>query len=291
MRGSQSTLRALSFEPTLARLFATTEWSQVEALAAWTDVRDPYGERKAIAWALTAMGIDDDPSAHVRHQLWAAWRQAAWTCGAAEQLQMTVAGREHLEETEGHPTLLVTAMTLATADAIDVIARVRRADRPCVVFGEEMDSYDASRAADVEIVSGLSGATVRRILEVLSADGILCTYPDFVYDHRSAESILLFGIERPIASGFVSLAGRDGTMLLPLLCRRGASDEIVVEIDEPIQVVSDPRDRHGARVLILAAISTMLEEIVSRAAEQWLLLPTLTFESPQMASARLGLSR
>jgi hypothetical protein len=284
LRGSQAALRALSFEPTLARLFASTPWSQVEELARWSHADDPYGEREAIRRALAIVGADVDASGHVLHQLWSAWRQAAWTSGVAEPLQVTLEGAAHLAETEGHPTLLVTAMTLAPADAIDAIARTRSAGRPCIVFGEDMDTEGQSPAGDVEIVTGISGATIRRILDVLDAGGILCTYPDFVYDYRSADTIRLYGLERPVASGFVSLASRNGTMLLPLLCSRAGSDKLVVDVFEPVEVVSDGSGREAARALIRAALSSMLEEIIGRAGDQWLLLPTLTFESPQMAS-------
>lgn len=287
MRSFQSALHALSFEGTLARLLATTPRRAVERLADWVASSDPYGEHDAILRALQLVSSTiEDPREHIRHQLWCAWRQAAWTSGLAKPLPIRVEGLEFLAETEERPTILVTPMTLAPADAMNAIARLNVAGRACVVFGEDLQVSTEDR---LEIVTGMSTATVRRILEVLDARGILCTYPDFVYEGRTAESIRLFGTERPISSGFVSLASRNDTMLLPLICMH--QDELMtVHIEEPLLVqnhgASDTTSRTDVRELILTAVGDLLESLIRRAPEQWLLLSTLTFESPEMARAQ-----
>lgn len=174
---------------------------------------------------------------------------------------------------------------------MDAIAQLNVAGRPCVVFGEDLDAASNVPSDRLEIVSGMSGATVRRILEVLDEGGILCTYPDFVYERRAAETIRLFGMDRPVSSGFISLASRNGTMLLPLVCNR-EYDAVVVHIDEPVRVENQgPTEAPGrtrARAVIGQVVGELLEGLIRRAPEQWLLLPTLTFESPEMASAGAG---
>lgn len=290
MKSFQSALHALSFDPTLARLFATTPWPQVSRLGDWVAATDPYGEGQAIVRALdVASASGGDAHRHVEHQLWCAWRQAAWTNGLAEPLQIRAEGLEWLAETEGKPTLLVTPMTLAPGDAMNAIAQLNTARRPCVVFGEDIGTGDDVAGDRLEVVSGMSGATVRRILEVLAQGGVLCTYPDFVYEGRTAESIPLFDADRPVSSGFLSLAARHGTMLLPLACFR-EDEGVLVHVEEPVEVQADPTldaaGRGAARALVANAVGDLLEGLIRLAPEQWLLLPTLTFESPEMARAR-----
>lgn len=290
MKSLQSVLHALSFDAALARLFSSTPWESVEHLAEWVSANDPYGEEWAISRALGLTGSDSpDPLPHIAHQLWCAHRQAAWTSDLAEPLPIRTDGLAHLAETEGHPTLLVTPMTLAPADALSAIARLNASERPCIVFGEDVDAGELADAGRLEIVSGMSGATVRRILEVLNEGGILCTYPDFVYDGRAAETLSLFGTRRPVSSGFISLAARHGTMLLPVLCMH-EGDGVAVRIDEPTLIEdhgrADATARSTARARVAGVIGELLEALIRRAPEQWLLLPTLTFESPEMAVTR-----
>lgn len=286
MKTFQSTLLALSFEPTLSYLFAMTSATDVARLADWLATADPYNERERVSQALTLVSPEGgDLRAHVEHQLWCAWRQAAWTSGLADPLSIRIEGADWLQETEGLPTLLVTPMTLAPGDAMDAIARLNTTGRPCVVFGEDFDVGRGGVSNGVEVVSGMSGATIRRIVEVLGAGGVLCTYPDFVYEGRDAESIPLFGTKRPVSSGFLSLAARHGTMLLPLVCLREPAG-IVVHLEEPLCIEGGDVAREDARGRVAQAVAELLETLIRQAGEQWLLLPTLTFESPQMAGVR-----
>lgn len=292
MKSFQSALHALSFDPMLARIFATTPWTDARGLIDWVAGSDPYGEIRHIRRALQLASASADARRFIEHQVWCAWRQAAWTSGLAEPLEISIEGEEWLRETEGFPTLLVAPMTLATADAMSAIARVNRTDRPCIVFGEDMNiSSNALADGGLEVlsgesVSGMARATVRRILEVLDQGGVLCTYPDFVYEGRSAEFMPLFGIHRPVSSGFLSLAARNGAMLLPLVClHRG--EALVIHIEEPLQVRDERPHRlldGAARTRVAHAVGEMLEGLIRLAPEQWLLLPTLTFESPEMAA-------
>jgi hypothetical protein len=289
VKSLQSALHALSFDQLLARLFATTPWEEVARLVDWIESTDAYGERHHVARALELVSADgDDVRACVEHQVWCAWRQAAWTSGLAVPLEVRAEGAEWIRETDGLPTLLVTPMTLAPSDALNAIAQLNTTDRTCIVFGEDLDVNDTVTHDGLEVVTGMSGATVRRILEVLDAGGVLCTYPDFVYEGRAAERIPLFGTNRPVSSGFLSLAARNGTMLLPLVCVQ-QSDAILVHVEEPLQVRGDittaAPDREATRALVANAVGELLENLIRHAPQQWLLLPTLTFESPEMAGA------
>jgi hypothetical protein len=73
-------------------------------------------------------------------------------------------------------------------------------------------------------------------------------------------------------------------MLLPLICLR-AGDELVVHCEEPLLVEAAPERRHAARAAVAGAVGELLEGLIAIAPEQWRLLPSLTFEAPQMAAA------
>jgi hypothetical protein len=283
--GLQQTLNALSFDPLLAQLFASTPDAQLARLATSLATADPYGERAALAEALTLASADPDTRAHLEHRLWCARRQAAWTTGLARPLPCRLEGASWLRETAGHPTILVTPMTLAPSDGLRVIARLNPG-RDAIVYGEAAPDDLGGGDGLPEVVSGGGSPALRRILEVLRGGGVMCTYPDFVYDGHAAAPIVLFGTRRAVSAGFLSLAARDDTMLLPLICVR-AGEEVVVHVNEPLRVeIGDgPTDRALQRAAVAAAVAEMLEELIAVAPAQWLLLPTLTFRSPQMAVA------
>jgi hypothetical protein len=285
MRTFQRTANALAFEPLLARLLAQTPWADVARIAEWLSADDPYRESDAVGNALTALGIGGSVHAHVEHQLWCAWREAAWTSRLAEPLAIRVTGEPWLAETAGYPTILITPMTLSVSDSLHAIASLR-GGRSCVVFGEAVGH--SSQTHGLEIVTGDTPAAARRIRAVLEDGGSLCTYVDFVYDGHAAETLELFGIRRPVSAGFVSLAARNNTMLLPVLCLR-ESNEMTVQIDEPYLIKLESREplvRAAARDEVTRVVGTTLERQLRVAREQWLLLPTLTFESPQMAGSQ-----
>lgn len=288
MRGFQDALLELSFDPTLARIFANTTQPELERLAEWIATADPYGERAALARALEIASASPDlVREHAAHRLWCARREATWTAGLAEPPEMRVTGMEWIDETAGHPTMVIAPMTLATTDAMHAISKAFPAERPCIVFGEDIDgnAYASHRS---EVVSGASSEVVPRIREVLDQGGVLCTYADFVYDGRGAQSLELFGAPRPVSKGFLSLAAQDETMLLPIVALR-REDAISVEAEEPIEVhlgADAPATRPAAREALAPIVGNLLETLIRRAPEQWLLLPTLTFNSPQMAIDR-----
>lgn len=280
----QRALNALSFDPLIARVFASLPESSIAKLSDWYAANDPYQESAATARALDVVGADRSVVSHVRHQLWCAWREAGWKSASAAPLTLRVIGQEWLRETENHPTLLVCPMTLGLSDSLHAIASLSRGRR-CAVFGESVEDTEATHG--LEIITGETPAAARRIRAILDANGVLCTYVDFVYSGHVAETIRLFGAPRPVSSGFLSLAARNNTMLLPILCVR-EGEGIVVHISEPslIRIESrEPSLRDAARDEVVHTIGCALEDLLRVAAEQWLLLPTLTFESPQMSQA------
>ncbi|MFD9123359.1 hypothetical protein [Kitasatospora sp. NPDC059571] len=273
-------LHGLSYDPLAGRLFAGRSPAELADLADWVSTRDPYGELPRLRAALHRVDpADDDLRGHVAHQLRCAWRQAGWTAGTARPLPAAVAsGGQWPAETRGRPTVLVAPMTVAAPDALHTLAGVF-GDRPLVAFGEEpTPRYGSS----VPVVGGDVGS-IRRILAGLAAGGVLCTYADFVYSGRDAEPATLFGRARPLSSGFVAVAARPGTMLLPTVMTYTPDGRIAMDFDEPLLVEGLPGDARQARAAMRDLITGLLEDLIRRNPQQWLLLPTLAFDSPQLA--------
>lgn len=253
---------------------------QADALAQRLVRADPYGEIGHLRHALRLAGCADDDALlqrHLAHRLWCEARDAQWMQGGTVRpLRHRVEGAHWYQETAGHPTLLVLPMTLALVDSLDVIRRVLRG-RPCIVYGE---GVVAPEGDGIE-VAGEGLRAVRRIHEVLAAHGVLCTYADFAYAHHAAVPARLFGTERPVARGFVSLALRQGVHLLPLSLTLDASRETCTcAFSESLCIGTGggtaPEDRHPA---MAGLVAQLLEQAIAVAPWQWLLLPTLAFDT------------
>lgn len=277
----QRTLQALTFERSLSRLFATLPWEGVvEPWVRWIDSADPYHEKAAIVRAIDVAGIAASPSDYVHHSVWCAWREARWQATQPSPLPLVVEGERWLEETRGHATLFLSPMTLAMHDALGAVEKLLQG-RPVAVFGEDLGQDQRAKLNSFTVVT--SGADAKaRLREILDRDGVVCTYADFVYTGRRAEPIALFGIDRPISSGFVDLASLPGVMLLPVVLLHDDGC-VVVEMEEAYLIPSDGAAGESRQAL-KSIIQETLERLVRRAGAQWLLLPSLTFESPQMAA-------
>lgn len=266
-RSLESSLGTLLADPLGQELLRLLD---VHAVGVRLAESDPYGDHAQLRLAADLIGDDVDTRRWLEHRLWCAQRTAHGPSG--QPINWEVLGTTHLAETAGHPTVLVVPMTLAMQDglaAIDVIA----GDRPTIVFGEGVTTDDAGSSGSV-VAEGSHG--LRTIVETLRLGGMYCTYGDFAYDNRSSMSADLFGVERPMSTGWVRCASRDGTMLLPVVCRRTLDHSVIIDIDEPILVRSEGRPPLEGMVTLLAGL---LEDRIRRAPEQWLLLPTLTFEA------------
>lgn len=289
--GLQASLALAGHDPLLVRLLARLDAGQLLQVARDWLRSDPGAERQrlqaAVLEVMPSAGAEDDLAHWVEHQLWCAWREAGWHTGAERpELPVQLVNGRYLAETEGRPTILVAPMTLGTRDAVAATRQVL-GDRPLLFFGEDVDADDLGPQAEA---AGSGLLAVRRIHDLLAAGGVLCTYADFAYPTHSAQPMQLFGRERPVASGLLSLAVRFDTMLLPSVAIRTAAGLQVV-LDEPLQL-QEPGARlrgtakQAAMEAVAQAIGDTLEQRIRLAPLQWLLLPTLTFDSPQLAPLR-----
>jgi hypothetical protein len=292
-RSFQHSLNELAFDPVVRRLAAGSSWGQIQTLAHEIAASDPFGEARFIARALAHVsdGRNCDPLPFIEHQLWCAWREARWQCKTLRsgEVRLEVVNGHWLAETQGHPTLFLTPMTLALSDAVLAIQRLV-GGRPVILYGEGIDAIESGNPVPRDWIAGEGRSAVRRIRRTLDTKGVFCTYPDFVYEGHAACQTRLFNLPRPMSSGFVSIAAQTDTMLLPcVLLRQG--DALVAHFEEPTHVVFEDAElskssRLAAMEEIAPAIAGHLESLIRLAPHQWLLLPTLTFDSPQMAAAR-----
>lgn len=274
--------------------------ADVDALAQQLVLRDPYGENAHLLRALARTGHAPETELirrHLAHRLWCEARNAQWIQGKPlRPLEHQVEDAHWYEESIGHPTLLVLPMTLAQPDGLDVIRRVLHGRR-CIVYGEGVDAD----AADGIEVAGSGTRAVRRINDVLAAKGILCTYADFAYANHATLQSSLFGVTRPIAHGFVSLAQREGVHLLPVslsvnadrtscACRFFEGLRIAPAYTPATPVTPAPHgtnvcaarsERHARAQSVADLIAELLEQRIADNPWQWLLLPTLAFETHQ----------
>lgn len=286
----QRALHLISFDPVVSRLAASIGEADLARIARDIAAADPYREREPMRAALAMIDphAASDVTAAIEHQLWCACREARWQSGEAmQELALRVANPHYLDETAGQPTIVIAPMTLRLADAASAIRRVF-AGRPVVFYGEDVDAGTLSTGFDGASVAGDGLAAVRRIGAVLRAGGVLCSYADFAYQGHAARTLSLFGRHRPVASGMLSLAVRFGAMLLPMVALR-AGDGIELRVQEPLRLDDGGTRLHGsdkqlAMQAVADTIGEVLEASIRCAPHQWLLLTTLTFDAPQMAS-------
>jgi lauroyl/myristoyl acyltransferase len=151
------------------------------------------------------------------------------------------------------------------------------------VYGEEMGETTLPGSAAGLPFAGEGQAAVRKIRTVLAQGGFFCTYPDFVYSGHPSVPVRLFGVSRPMSAGYVALIARPGTLILPAAVLRN-QDAFVLHCQEPFQVTTCPNPawRSSFRQQLAEQCAMQLEALIRLEPAQWLLLNTLTFESPQM---------
>ena len=232
---------------------------------------------------------------HLEHLLWVEHRQALWNSGRIHSpesigYQLNVEGRQHLQATKGHPTVLITPMMLAFEDAL-WMTHTLFASREIALYGEDVfEEGSFSRIAKILKLANVSlvGATpasARVALRILRRGGCFLTYPDFVYRGHKVQHSKLLGIRWPFSSSFIALCAKPGNMLLPGHLRREAND-ITVVFAEPVQI--PPReegnvDPRWLMHLVAATVAQMLEEMILANPAQWLLLLTLVANAEQRA--------
>ena len=287
----QRALHLISFDPVISAVAALISNADIARIARDVVIADPFNERDHLraAFDMIAPGKFLDAGRAIEHQLWCACREARWRSGTLGcELPLRVSNAHYLQETSGHPTIVIAPMTMRLGDASSTVRRVF-AERPVIFYGEEVDSGTLGAGFDGAQVAGDGLTAVRRIESVLRSGGILCTYADFAYLGHAAREMTLFGRSRPVASGLLTLAVRFGAMLLPMVALRNG-DGIHVVVQEPIRLEGGgPRlrgdDKQLAMDAVAGAIAESLESLIRLAPQQWLLLATLTFEAPQMAPA------
>lgn len=273
--------------------------AQIEQLAQLVASKDllHYATATRGAAQLLPLEINEEEfvQRHLEQLLWIEHRQALWRSGrvhSAESVgcQLNVEGREHLEATEGHPTVLITPMMLAYEDALWMTHSLG-ASREVALYGEDVFEEGAfSRVAqilgltNVSLV-GASPASARVALRILRRGGVFLTYPDFVYRGHKVQHSRLFGMKWPFSSSFIALCASPGNMLLPCHFRREAND-ITIVFAEPVQIPPREKgdvDRRWVMHLVAATVARLLEEMILANPAQWLLLLTLVAKAEQRA--------
>jgi hypothetical protein len=284
MTGLSDLLLQLRATPAGRRKLMTLD-TEAEARRLCDD--DPHGEGERMHLALERAGAASPDALRdwYRHLLGCMGREAAFIEVPAfyEPPLIKYEGARWLAETEGRPTMLVSPMTQALPDVMEVMSRLAET-RPLVVYGESLSVETDPRLAMLSAGHGLQA--VRRIARTLREGGVLCTYLDFLYDGHAGVPVTLFGQLRPLSSGYLSLAMRHGAHLLPAVMTfvEGVKRELRVSFDEPVAIpplYGDDAVRE--RPFIARMIAGMLEALVARAPTQWLLLPTLSFDMPQVS--------
>lgn len=233
--------------------------------------------------------------AHLEHLLWVEHRKALWSSGRIHSPQsvgcrLHVEGREHLDATQGFPTVLVMPMMLAYEDALWMTHSVS-GSREVALYGEDLidDSIFAQIANLVDLSNvrlvGATPASARDVLRVLRRKGCFLTYPDFVYRGHKVQHAQFFGMKWPFSSSFIALCAQSGNMLLPCYLRREAND-LTLHFSEPLQLShrdDGAIDRRWVMHLVGASVARLLEEMILSNPAQWLLLLTLVAKAEQRA--------
>lgn len=289
---SQQASFALAFEPATSALFARSPWQTVSEVAQYLAETNPYNENSFLARALKQAFPNQHYSVqdYIEHQLWCAWREAQWQHHRLDFncTRLNVINAHYYEETFGSPTLVVSPMTTTLSDALLLIRHLHQ-DRPVILYGEDIASIEHANAVNPDWIAGDGLQALRRIQKTLAANGILCTYPDFVYTGHASCLMPFFKGQRPLSSGFASLASKRhsdaNTMLLPCVLLHQEPDQITVHFEEPTEVsyqADCPKSYRQSAISEL--IGGMLEDLIQLAGPQWLLLPTLTYATPQMVA-------
>jgi hypothetical protein len=288
-----TSLRFCLADPVAELMLSGITGNQLRRISTKLAQTDPYGDHSFLARSLEKVsGKAGSVTLAIEHQIWCMVREAQWATGRltskALQRRLVVEGEQWIKETEGFPTLIASPMTLGTLDAVNISVCLRNRfgrKRPFLFYGEGMDALTRTFPILEGLFAGSGADATKRILRLLHENGVFATYPDFVYSGHAAIAVSLFGVERPMSAAFVALASRPGTMLLPCLQFRHHGD-IRIRFFEPANIefdgiVHSREERTAIAQSVGNVLAGILEDLIRTAPEQWLLLPTLTCESPQ----------
>jgi len=272
--GLSASLLSLLADDAQRERFAALKESDLSDIARRLIDRDAYGNNVRLAEALRAVGAPapDAIHEHMTHLLWCGWREARHRGGQRPATEAVLVDPGQLEQVRNRPTILLVPMTLCMPDAAQILQDLA-AERPFIIYGEGLGNPASSGVTGRFAQPGLVGLS--EILDVLDQGGLFATFADFVYGNHRQEPMTLFGRAHPVSSAFVGLLRRPGSVVLPLTCiRHGKHIEVHLRAPWPV----GPDVSREARV---AGVSERLEQLIGMAPPQWLLVATLTFESPQ----------
>ena len=295
----ERSLAELLIDPLGRQSLARLDAAALRSLAEDVARRDPYGSVSALARAFEVVGVEPQVTEHLEHELWCASREARWELGLIDggpsfADSVEIVGVEHLEALGDRPAVMLGPMTLSTHDAVQLVAAIHERvcpERDYIFYGDEMHTFLeryprlAARFIDAQ------SSELRRVISTLRAGGSFVTYPDFVYAGHGVSKGQLFGRPRPFSSGFMGLAARPGTELLPFLVERIQSPAEGLRVTfypatryRPPEVELGVADRRAlARATVQHVVGVVLENLIRQAPASWRLLATLTHESPQLA--------
>lgn len=244
--------------------------------------------RNGLAAVLGHDPTEEQAVKSIEHALWCSWRGALWNTGRLRPgAALRSENQRRADDTEGAPTVVISPMMLCTQDSLAVILKCF-GKRPVVLYGEGMATKRHSllkTPGHVHVVGDGSRHSVSLILRTLMDGGVFCTYPDFVFEGHAALDGHLFGRPRPYSKAFISLCSRENVHLLPVLARREGGG-LVASFEEPVVFEFDSRPdvKPLLERLVLYAVQSLLEDLINRKPEQWLLLGTLSAEACRTAS-------
>lgn len=253
---------------------------------------DPYNNCGHLQAALRLVGGSGSTREILAHQLWCNVRDAQWCTGALKRQSLQdavdIEGAKWFQETIGYPTVILAPMMLGTVDAVycaQTALQRLAPHRPCLFYGEEMETLFLRLPELRQAFAAPGRRLLHQILDTLGQNGMFMTYPDFVYQGHRALDVEMFGVPRGLSSSFASICTRPGTQILPALQTR-SGDRISIRFFEPFTLDSSAvtaEEKCLQQRVCAQLLTSVLEGLIYQAPSQWLLLGTLTSESPQMA--------
>lgn len=289
----ESTLRAYLEQEEGRTFLAGLSHDSIDQVSRKIIEENTFGDIALLEKLVTGVWKESSCLPFIRHSLWCAHREAYWRMPATSERKNTtcfkVRGEEHLLNTHGHPTIVISPMSLCTDDAMEAVQRAlscNQPGRPIICYGEDMENFLDRNPHHQFLFANDSLQGIRTIINVLQQGGIFLTYPDFVYRHHHAIQHKLFGINRSYSAGLIKIAAHTHAALLPATLKH-CNDTIEICFFSPIpgsnfsQHNSTPRPVKEQALTIF--ISRLLESLILQIPNQWRLLPTLAYESPEMA--------
>lgn len=286
----EKTLRQYLEDPRGRQWLQSLDETGIRAVAGKLIRENPYGDIGLLSKTIEGVWGKDLLSEFIEHAVWCAHREAIHRSNvngiAQPQINFTARGIEHLHETSGQPTIIISPMTLCTDDAVDGIVTVLKQHQPgrkIIFYGEHMESYLQRRPEYSSLFASDNVVGIKKILSVLHDGGLFLTYPDFVYNAHGAIETELFGRPRSVSSGLLKIAARTNAIFLPAAIKH-ITGSIEFCFFDGVPQPESPAAYAGFREQVLAiVISKLLEGLIDQVQGQWRLLPTLSQEAAEMA--------